>query len=255
MNALLDTALEASGGLAAWQAVREVVVTGRLGGLVLGLTSEFDEDPVRELRIATDRPQVVFSRYPGDGRRGIFAGDEVRIESADGSQLLGFRRNPRRCFSSFPWSLRRRFYWDDLDVLYFTGYAVWNYFLTPYLLTFPGVETSEVAPDAEGRRTLAVVFPENFHTHSREQSFTFGDAGLLHHLRYTFELVGKWARVIHFCQDYRSFALPHGGNSIHVATVRRATLAGDVFLRWLRMRMAKRTLGMWGDIYNVELVS
>ena len=255
MSNLLDTALAASGGVAAWRAAREIVVTGQLGGLVLRLHSDYNDDPVRQLRISTDRPHVVVTPYPNDGRCGIFAGDEVRIESADRSQVLQQRQAPRTYFFKFPANLRRQLYWDDLDVLYFTGYAIWNYFLTPYLLTFPGVETEEIESDVSGQRKLVARFPEGFHTHSHEQVFTFGDDGLLLHFNYGFDLVGKWAKVIHFCEGYRSFSEPSGGGSISLATVRRAMLVDDVVLRRLRMLLAKKSLGMWGDISNVELVT
>lgn len=254
MSNLLDTAIEASGGLAAWKAVSEIIVTGRLGGLVLRLHSEFDDDPVREIRIATDRPQVMVIGYPSAGKRGIFTGDSVRIETADGSQLLKQRQAPRTYFFTFPWSLRRKLYWDDLDVAYFTGYAVWNYFLTPYMFTFPGVHTEEIESDVPGQRKLLVRFPESFHTHSQEQIFTFGEDGLLRHFHYGFDLLGKWAKVIHFCEGYRSFKHSSGIPSISLSTVRRAMLVDDLFLRRLRMMLFKKSLGMWGDISNIELV-
>ena len=36
---------------------------------------------------------------------------------------------PRAAFRS----LRRQLYWDDLDFIYFGGYATWNCLLTPFL--------------------------------------------------------------------------------------------------------------------------
>jgi hypothetical protein len=254
-SSLLDFALEASGGIAAWQAAREIVVTGQLGGLVLRLHSEFDDDPVREIRIATDRPYVVVIGYPSAGRRGVFTGDEVRIESADGSQVLQRRQNPRSYFFKFPANLRRKLYWDDLDVAYFTGYAVWNYFLTPYLLTFQGVEAEEIEPDELGRRRLVAHFPEGFHTHSREQIFTFGNDGLLDHFHYVFDIMGKWAKVIHYCESYKSFAEDNEGAKISFSTVRRAAFEEDRFLLRLRMKILKKSFGMWGDISTIQVVT
>ena len=181
MNDLLRKAIEASGGLDRWKSVREMNVTVKLGGLVLELRSDFDDTPVRDLTISTEKPQVIVSKFPtDDGTRGVFLGHSVRIESDDGRVIQG-RKNPRRRFYWPPW---RRFQeWDDLDVLYFTGYAIWNYFLTPYLLSFDGVQTREIPPDEPGVRRLEAVFPADMPTHSRRQRFR------LHSTR----RVGLWA--------------------------------------------------------------
>jgi hypothetical protein len=95
---------------------------------------------------------------------------------------------------------RRAIRWDDLDFLYFAGYASWNYLTTPFLLASPGVEVQE---RESGR--LDVTFPPSIPTHSRRQSFWFDERGYLRRLDYTAEVFGWWARSVHTCSDHRVF--------------------------------------------------
>ena len=75
---------------------------------------------------------------------------------------------------------RRNLRWDPLDATYFTGYALWNYLNTPYLLAREDVRTREVEPwdVGGGRRRLAADFPPGLDTHSPAQVFYFDEAPL-----------------------------------------------------------------------------
>jgi hypothetical protein len=189
---LLDEAVVAHGGLDRWRAVREVEADIRSGGLALA--SKLAGGPFRSYRaiVSTTEPRTVLEPYPGAGRRGVFEGDRVRIESLDGDPLSE-RVDPRPAFRR----MRRRLWWDRLDALYFAGYALWNYLNTPFLLLLDGIETRE-----EGRR-LHATFPPEIPTHSREQTFWFDERGLLERLDYTAEVFGGWARAAHLCRGHR----------------------------------------------------
>ena len=70
--------------------------------------------------------------------------------------------------------------WDDLQFLYFIGYAFWNYFVTPYLFSFDGViceEGEDHQEHGETWRTLNVTFPLEIDTHCKEQRFYFDREG------------------------------------------------------------------------------
>ncbi len=66
-------------------------------------------------------------------------------------------------------------------MLFFCGFSVWNYLMTPFLLAHPDVRIAELPPwheqDQQWRR-LRAQFPPAFVTHCREQTFYF-DAALL----------------------------------------------------------------------------
>jgi hypothetical protein len=54
------------------------------------------------------------------------------------------------------------------------GYACWNYFTTPFLFAYPGVQASEIEPWREAGQTwrrLQVRFPPHIGTHSPSQVF------------------------------------------------------------------------------------
>jgi hypothetical protein len=171
---LLEHAIAAHGGRERWRSAGEVVARIRSGGFALA--SRFKRNAFREYeaRVFPDQPKTVITPYTADGRRGVFEGDRVRVEE-DG-HVLAERSDPRAAFRGF----RRNLYWDDLDALYFAGYALWNYLTTPFLLRRPDVETREGDPWEEPGgarwRRLEATFPSELPTHSREQVFYFDDS-------------------------------------------------------------------------------
>lgn|SRR5262245_12716796 len=156
------------------------------------------------LSVSTGEQHAVFEPYPSAGHSGVYAGDQVRTLAADGS-VAGERSDPRRAFSGLS-GLRRDLRWDPLDALYFAGYAMWNYFNIPYLLERPGFEVSEGEPleaDGESWRRLDVTFPDDVHTHSREQSLYFDGRGLLRRHDYSPDVVASFANAAHLCEEHR----------------------------------------------------
>lgn len=200
-NDLLDTALAAHGGLDRWQSASSI--EARLSAAGFAFASRFKRRGWRsvEMRISTREPCLEMSPYPRAGKRGIFRPDDVRIES-DAGELVAERHEPRAAFRG----LRHKIWWDDLDMLYFGGYAAWNYFNTPFLLARPGFTAREIEPWVEGGeslRRLAVTYPADIPAHSREQVLCFDGKGLLRRFDYTAEVFGAWAKAAHYCLDYR----------------------------------------------------
>jgi hypothetical protein len=65
--------------------------------------------------------------------------------------------------------------WDPLHRAYFSGYAMWTYLNTPFLMALPGFEVEEVAPWREGEKTWRVLrtrFPAAIPSHCPTQEFT-----------------------------------------------------------------------------------
>jgi hypothetical protein len=201
-RALAEQAIEAHGGMTAWQQAQEIAVQISSGGFAFA--SKLQGHAVRgvDARVATSGERVLFEGYPAGGQRGLLEADgSVRIETAAGT-VLAARENPRAAFGD----LRHRLWWDRLDILYFGTYAIWTYISTPFVFVREGYELRELAPWDEGGerwRRLAVRFPEGVHTHSREQVFYIDAAGLIRRHDYTAEPFGGWAKAAHYCFDHR----------------------------------------------------
>lgn len=201
--ALLDEAIEAHGGLERWRSVGEVEARVRSGGFLIATRCRRGTLSDYRATVTTAAPHTVLGPHPRSGQRGIFEPQRVWIEDDDG-RVVAERADPR---SAWP-SLRRNLRWDDLDILYFAGYALWNYLTTPFLLAGPGFELREFEPTTERgerRRRLHAVFPPEIPTHSPEQVFHFDEGGLLRRHDYTASVVGGWAKAAHYCDEHRSF--------------------------------------------------
>jgi hypothetical protein len=200
---LLDEALAAHGGADALDHVRALEIEIRAGGLAFEAHG-VPADMALRARIDPREPKVEFTDFLRVGRPATFAPDRVTVGDAE-------RRDPRRRLGSL------HPIWDHLDLAYFTGYALWNYVTTPWLLT--RARTTELP----GRR-LRAEFPPEIPTHSRVQTFHFDALGLLTRVDYTAYVFGAWARAAHVCSEHRRFG------PIVAPTVRRVTprIAGRV---------------------------
>jgi hypothetical protein len=158
------------------------------------------------LTVSTEEQHAVFEPFRRDGSRGVYDGDAVRIESADG-ELVEEQDDPRHEFFGLS-GLSKNLHWSDLDALYFSGYAMWNYLNTPFLFERPGFEVDEGEPledDGAVWRRLDVRFPPGLHTHCAEQTFYFDEAGLLRRHDYEPDVVSRRAHAAHFCDEHREF--------------------------------------------------
>jgi hypothetical protein len=185
--------------------------------------------------VDTKEPHVVLDPHPEQGMRGVFEPNgDVRIESADGT-VLEERKNARTAFGG-----RRNIWWDDLDLLYFGGYALWGYVGAPFIFTRPGYEVEEIEPWREDGQVwpgLRVRFPEHIPAHSRDQSYYFGPDGLIRRNDYTAEVFGRWAKAAHYCWDYGDFsgfkvptrrcAMPRGRGGRPVRAIKIVSIAID----------------------------
>ena len=160
---------------------------------------------VAHLIVDTHRIQISLDPFPRDGLIGYFDGQHVRIETGGEARVVARREVVR----SAAGRVTRRLVWDDLDLLYFLGYALWNYTVTPFVFLWGGFDCREGAPrrepTGETLRSLHVIYPRAVPTHCREQRFYFDTAGLLRRIEYSAEVFGTWARAVHECDSHRTF--------------------------------------------------
>jgi hypothetical protein len=201
---LLDDAIAAHGGLDRWAGARQVSLELHLSGHILALKGRSPLTRWLECTVDTRRVHAVLRPFPHEGLTGVFDATRLRIHAGNG-KVIAERPVVRDAEGRVP----RHLFWGDLDLLYFLGYALWNYTATPYVFLWAGFECREGPewrePDGSRWRTLHVRHPSDFPTHSRDQTFYFDERGLLRRLDYTADVFGPLARGTHLCEDHRTF--------------------------------------------------
>ena len=195
--------IEAHGGSSRWNRLEAVEAVISVWGFLFKAKRRPLLNRVR-VRAAAREPKFTFFDYPRPGRNSVFNGNEdVRITDGDNQPLVS-RKNPRGEIRQ----PRRLLYWDALDFTYFGGYATWNYLVTPFLFMRDDLHFEPLQPTSAGPEfplQLQVEFPPHLPTHCRKQIFYFDGDYLLRRLDYTAEVVSRWARAAHTCDDYRDF--------------------------------------------------
>jgi hypothetical protein len=213
MSELRDHVIDAYGGLERWSKVRaidgDMSITGALWA------RKGWPDALRNVHVtAHARDQwISYQPFISKGMRSACTPDRTAIETVDGKPIKD-RKNPRASFDGHTVETP----WDDLNLAYFSGYAMWNYLNTPFVFALPGFETQEIEPwhdNGERRRRLRVVFPDRIATHCAAQIFHIDDQGLICRIDYSAPVAGG-APTAHYLHEHKDFS------GIKVATRRRA---------------------------------
>jgi len=238
MSELLDLALKAHGGLDRWRQIRSIRVAASITGAIWFVKSQGDvlKDVVLTADTRTERLVVDF---PGQDRRALFEPRRIVIERADGAPIAA-RDDPEQSFAG----QKRETPWDEIQVIYFVGEALWTYLNTPFLYTQDGFVTEEIAPiEVKGEvwHRLKVIFPDRIKSHTRTQISCFGPDGLLRRHDYTVDILGG-ATGLNYASDYRNV------DGIIIPTKRRIyAFEGDYQPVWdpllVRIDMGEITLG------------
>jgi hypothetical protein len=199
MTELLDLAVKAHGGLERWNKIKAIKVAASITGAIWYVKGKPDvlKDVVLTAETREERVTVDFT---GQNKQARFEPDRIVLESANGG-LIDARDNPERSFEG----QQRETPWDDIDVVYFVGEALWTYLNTPFLYTYDGFLTEEVPSiqvENETWRRLKVTFPDSVKSHTKEQISCFGPDGLLRRHDYTVDILGG-ATGLNYAMDYR----------------------------------------------------
>lgn len=195
---LLAEALEAHGGIERWRGRTGLTSTIVTGGRLWGLKG-VDLPPIPRT-VTTDfhRQRASFLPFGEPDWTMVWTPQRVVIQEA--SNVIAERSDPRASFAGHGFDTP----WDALHLAYFNGYAMWTYHAVPFLLAEPGYDVREIEPVVDRGsflRGLSVRFPQDVHSHTREQRFYFGSDGLL--FRHDYE-VDVWAGTAsaHYSTDY-----------------------------------------------------
>lgn len=194
-STLLDSVIQAHGGLALWKTVKRIEAQIIAGGPVFQLK----QAPVNlqnvTLRADPKAVSVEVAPYPKAGYRGVYTPQRVWIEDEGGrvvAERTGVFQVLQAQAPTDPW--------DMLDELCFIGYATFEYLTLPFLLAEPDVQVEEVGPHTEYGSTpwhgLRAIFPARIPTHSTVQTFYFDETFLLR--RFNFHDIGSDAAAYYF---------------------------------------------------------
>lgn len=196
---LRETVIEAYGGRQYWTSLKSLEIVFSTGGFAWPAKLR---RPFRNARFfcAVQRP---FARITPIGRRpgiaGILDGKRVSlINEADG-RVLQSRENIRADF--FGWQgLRRKLWWNDLDLAYFANYAMWNDQTLPALLCRDDIEWSQI-----GEWVLEAVFPPEIPTHcARQQYYIDPQTRLVQQNDYVAEVIGGFAQAGNVIAEHKT---------------------------------------------------
>jgi hypothetical protein len=202
MTDLLETVIEAHGGLTRWTQLETVSARLVQGGALWALKGQ--QGVLDDVHMTASLHQERESHYPfgAPDRRSVFTPERVAIETDQGTVVEALDQ-PRASFAGHtpetPWS--------TLQLAYFVGTAMWTYLTQPFTFALPGFETAELdrwQERGEQWRRLRVVWPSYLATHSSEQTLYFGDDGLIRRHDYDVEISGLTGA--HYVFDYDQVA-------------------------------------------------
>jgi hypothetical protein len=200
LDNLLKFALQAHGGLSAWDKLRNLYANVSIGGALWDLKQLPGLFKCTRVELKLRQQHVVTHLVDVDERI-IFTPNEVSLESGSG-KVLDTRLDPRSAFAGHSADSK----WDKLHAGYFSSYALWGYLTTPFLYTYPGFEAQEIEPwyeDGERWRVLRVAFPDGYAAHTPTQYSYFGEDGLLRRHLYTVDVLGG-AQGANYASKYRA---------------------------------------------------
>lgn len=210
--ALLDDAIDASGGMARWRGLKAFTLHLSVDGALFARRGKAGRYKDMVAEGATQTQCVRFTGFDGSGKCGSYRPDCITIERGNGEVL-------RSRQGWHPTLLGDAHNWDELDLVAFCGFSIWNYLTTPFLLAHPDIQIEELPPwhEDDGQRgkrwrRLRAVFPAGIVTHSREQLFYFDDKGLQRRTDHDF----GGTRVAHYSWAHQAFG------AIVVPTLRRS---------------------------------
>jgi len=201
---LLEKAINAHRGKVIWENISYITANLRIKGNILA--TRFKSPVIRNLTVKINCKQVhtEITPFPKTGFKGVFTSKYVQIEDLE--QNIKEKQSLNQLFNG---KTKLPVIWNDLHVLYFFGYAFWNYLMTPYLFLWPGFSHQEIGIWQEKNGSiwhkLLVNFPDNIPTHSKQQVFYFDESALLQRLDYTAEIFGSFTKGAHYCFEHKEF--------------------------------------------------
>ena len=146
--ALLDDAIDASGGMARWNSLSRFTLHLSVAGTLFSSTGHASEFKDVTAEGSTRTQSVRFTGITGGEHSGSFQPDAITIESLEG-EILRTWPNPSLAFTETGLPALA----DELHLVFFCGVAIWNYLTNPFLLAHPDVVVEELPPWQENNES------------------------------------------------------------------------------------------------------
>jgi hypothetical protein len=203
MSDLLQTVIEAHGGLERWNELDAVSARLVQGGALWGLKGQ--KRVLDDVFVRASLHEERESHHPFGALdlRSAFARDRVAVETTNGDVVEALEE-PRASFAGHALETP----WTSLQLAYFVGTAMWTYLTQPFTFALHGFKTRELDPwheAGEEWRRLHIVWPHYLATHSREQTLYVGADGLFRRHDYDIEIAGGTSGA-HYISDYAKVA-------------------------------------------------
>jgi hypothetical protein len=201
MNDLLQLTINAQGGLDIWRHYNTATAHTHVGGTLWEMKGHAGE--IEEVDVVVSLLEQKVSHAPNHQWHTAYTPQRVAIETADGT-IVDELYNPRSSYKGHTWETK----WNNLQLAYFSGYATWNYFNTPFQFTRPGFEINEIDSWEENNETwrrLVIKWPVDIHTHSREQVLYIDNGGFIRRLDYKVEIAGN-RPCAHYLSEYKEIS-------------------------------------------------
>jgi hypothetical protein len=202
MSDLLDTVIEAHGGLERWGQLDSVSARLVQGGAMWGIKGQ--PGVLDDVFVRASLHQERESHHPfgAPDRRSAFTPQRVAIETTRGDVVEAMEQ-PRASFAGHVLETP----WTTLQLAYFVGTAMWTYLTQPFVFAGPGFKTAELEPwpeNGEEWRRLLVTWPADLATHCPEQTLYVGPDGLFRRHDYDVEIAATSGA--HYISDYTKVA-------------------------------------------------
>jgi len=203
VTSLLDEVIDARGGLERLGELERLHAHLIQDGAVWGLKGHPGQ--LADVFVTANLHEQWVSHEPfrAPNLRSVYTPDRVSIEQTSGRPEETLE-SPRESFAGHTLET----HWTNLQLVYFVGTSMWTYFTQPFTYALPGFEMAEIGPWDEERerwRRLRVTWPERPVGHSRVQTLSVGDDGLIRRFDYEIDIAGK-ARGAHLLEGYANIA-------------------------------------------------
>jgi hypothetical protein len=208
MSDLLALAVESHGGMQRWDEFKTLRTELSVAGAIWSIKQQAGLLADKIFEIETHAERLTITPFSALDRRSVFVPDRLVLETLDGA-VVESRDDPEAAFAGQTLETP----WDKFHVAYFTSEALWTYLTSPFLYTYPGLESEEIEPwheNGEEWRRLKVTFPDYIASHTKTQITHFGPDGLMRRHDYTVDVLGgnTGANYVSGYRDVQGIKMP-----------------------------------------------